>query len=223
MKHLRTITISPLAAMLIACGGGGSSDTGTATAFPVDAAYTKVMTTANSFNATATDGADTYTMNLSIAPAADEAFEGVTRKKASQSLTIKKNGATAVAVSYDQYFSVSPFVSRGAKYSDGTYGVASGSGTLSTSAKIGDSGPFENITLYTNSTKSTVVSSSASTWDLEAADNASTAYACVNSIVRNSAAVITGTATGCFKIDSAGNTLGVKYTLAVSGKTLNFR
>ncbi|MEO5661564.1 MAG: hypothetical protein ABIQ90_17475, partial [Polaromonas sp.] len=65
--------------------------TASALAFPLDAAYAKAVTTGVSLNGTAVDGADTYTMSLSITPATDGTFEGVIRKKSIESLTIKKN------------------------------------------------------------------------------------------------------------------------------------
>lgn len=226
MKHTKILALSCTTALLTACGGGGGGGDTAAPAvftFPVDAAYTKVMTTATSLSGTAVDGSDTYTLNLSVTPAADETFEGIARKKASQSLTIKKNGAVAVSANYDQFFSVAPFSSKGARYSDGTYGVATGTGAYSSSAKIGDSGQIGTLTVYTNSNKTAVVSTSDSTWNIEAAESASTAYACTNSSVKNASGVLVNTASGCFKIDNGGTVVGVKYTLAVAGKTLVFR
>ena len=177
MKHAQIFALSCTTALLTACGGGGGGGGGggdtaapAVLTFPVDAAYTKVMTTATSLSGTAVDGADTYTMNLSVLPAVDEAFEGTVRKKASQSLTIKKNGAVAVSSNYDQFFSIAPFSSKGARYSDGTYAVATGTGVYSS--------------------KSAVVSTSDATWNVEAADTASTAYACTNSSVKNASGVL---------------------------------
>jgi hypothetical protein len=52
---------------------------------------------------------------------------------------------------------------------------------------------------------------------------ASTEAASANSIVKNAAGAQTGTAAGCYKIDTQGNALGMRYTLAVAGKTLTFK
>ena len=137
---------------------------------------------------------------------------------------MKKNGAVIVATSYDQFFSVSPLSSKGARYSDGTYAVATGAAIgYPVSAKIGDSGQLGTMTIYADSTKTSVVGSTESTWNIESADTASTAYACTNSTVKNASGVLVTTSSGCFKIDTAGAVLGLKYTLAVAGKTLVFR
>lgn len=194
-----------------------------ALSFPLDAAYTKAVTNGVSLSGTAVDGADTWTMTVSLTPASDEAFEGVVRKKALQSLTIKKNGTVLAASTIQSYFSFNPFATQGARYSDGTYAVqTSTTGSFASAAKVGDSGSLGILTLYTNANKTSVQATTEATWTLEA-DTATTAYGCANSIVKNSAGVQTGTAAGCYKIDTNGNALGMRYTLAVAGKTLTFK
>lgn len=217
-----------LAALLSACGGGGSDATSTATpvaaaSFALDAAYAKAVTTGVSLNGTAVDGADTYTMSLSIAPAADGTFEGVIRKKSIESLTIKKNGSVLGVTNIDLYYSLNPFTTQGASYSDGTYAVqTSTTGALPTTAKVGDSGALGTLTVYTNASKTTVLTTAQSSWTLEA-DTATTAFGCANSVIKNAAGVQTGTAAGCYKIDTNGNALGMRFTLSVAGKTLVFK
>lgn len=229
MKYPTLLALTLSTAFLAACGGGGSDAPAspaaatTAATFPLDAAYTKVMTTGVSLNGTAVDGADTYTMSMSVTPAADEAFEGAVSKKSIQSLTMKKNGAVLVATTISSYFSINPFTTKGASYSDGTYAVqTSTTGNFPTAAKVGDSGPLGTLTLYTNASKTTVQTTTQNTWTLEA-DTASAAFGCTNSILRNAAGTQTGTAAGCFKFDTNGNALGMRYTLSVAGKTLVFQ
>lgn len=50
-----------------------------------------------------------------------------------------------------------------------------------------------------------------------------TEAASANSILKNSAGAQIGTAAGCYKIDTQGNALGMRFTLAVAGKTLTFK
>ncbi len=226
---LRIFLVSSLTcAFLTACGGGGDSTpttpaTSAATTFPLDAAYTKAVTNGVSLNGTAVDGADTWTMTVSLTPASDEAFEGVVRKKALSSLTLKKNGVVLTATNIQGYYSLNPFASQGARYSDGTYGVqTSTTGSFAVAAKVGDSGGLGVLTLYTNASKTSIQGTTESTWTLEA-DTATTAFGCVNSIVKNAAGAQTGTASGCYKIDTNGNALGMRYTLSVAGKTLVFK
>ena len=191
--------------------------------FPLDAAYAKAVTTGVSLNGTAVDGADTYTMSLSITPATDEIFEGVVRNKSIESLTIKKNGSVLGVSGIDLYYSLNPFTTQGARYSDGTHAVqTSTTGAFPATAKVGDSGALGTLTVYTNASKTTVLSTSLSTWTLEA-DTATTAFGCANSVIKNAAGAQTGTAAGCYKIDTNGNALGMRFTLSVAGKTLVFK
>lgn len=228
MKLRTTLALSLTSALLAACGGGGDSTPAATvpsitTTFPLDAAYTKAVTNGVSLSGTAVDGADTWSLALSITPATDEVFEGVVRKKALESLTIKRNGAVLAASSFQNYYSVNPLITQGARYPDGTYAVQTKTtGTFPVAAKVGDSGPVGILTLYANAAKTSVLSTTESTWTLEA-DTAATAFGCVNSILKNAAGAQTGTAAGCYKIDTNGNALGMRYTLSVAGKTLVFK
>ena len=228
MKIYQPIAGVCLAALLSACGGGGGDAAPTATpvvaaSFALDAAYAKGVTTGVSLNGTAVDGADTYTLSLSIAPAADGTFEGVVRKKSIESLTIKKNGSVLGVTNIDLYYSLNPLTIQGASYSDGTYAVQTSiAGSFPATAKVGDSGALGTLTLYTNASKATVQSTTQSTWTLEA-DTATTAFGCVNSVIKSASGVQTGTGAGCYKIDTNGNVLGMRFTLSVAGKTLVFK
>lgn len=228
MKLRTSLVASLTCAFLAACGGGSDSAPTTpvasaTTTFPLDAAYTKAITNGVSLSGTAVDGTDTWNMTLSLTPANDEVFEGVVRKKALQSLTIKKNGVVLTASSIQSYYSLGPLVTQGARYSDGTYAVQTGTtGAFSTAAKVGDAGSLGLLTLYANASKTSIQGTTESTWTLEA-DSATTAYGCANSILKNAAGAQTGTAAGCYKIDTNGNALGMRYTMAVAGKTLIFK
>lgn len=206
------------------CAAPGTTITLTrAVNFPLDAAYTKAMTTGVNLSGTAVDGADTYTMSLSITHAADEVFEGAVSKKAIETLTMKKNGAIVVTDTISEYFSISPMTTKGAVYSDGSYAVlTSNLGSFPISAKVGDSGSLGTLTLYSNSSKSTVIATTQSTWTMEA-DTASTAFGCGNSVLRDAAGTQMSAAAGCYKIDTNGNVLGMRYTITAAGKTLVFK
>ncbi len=228
MKIHRLITGIAFAALLSACGGGGGDAAPAATpvaaaSFPLDAAYTKAMTNGVSLNGTAIDGADTYTMSLSITPATDAVFEGVVRKKSIQALTMKKNGSVLISETINVYYGVNPFTSYGASYSNGTYAVQTTiGGAFPATAKVGDSGSLGTLTLYTSSSKATIESTAQSTWTLEA-DTATTAFGCANVVIKNASGVQTGTSAGCYKIDTNGNVLGMRLTISVPGLTLVFK
>lgn len=221
MKYSRLLALTLGTVFLAACGTGESTSTSTLS-FPFDAAFKKVTTEGISFSGTAVDGADTWTLALSSAPAADEAFEGVVSKKTNNSLTIKKNGVGATST-FSAYFSFNPFTPKGASYSDGTYLVANGvTGQIPATANVGDSGSVGALTLYSNASKAAVQATQQNTWSLEA-DTASTAFACINSIIKNAAGAQIGTGAGCYKIDSTGRAIGMRYTITTAGKTLVFK
>jgi hypothetical protein len=210
-------------ALLTACGGGGSSTPTTTATYALDTAYTQASTGGVSLNGTAIDGADTWTLAMSLSPAADETFEGVTSKKAVQSLTIKKNGSTVLSSGGESFFSINPFKTKGLKLNDGSYGVQTvAGGALSNTAIVGNSGPMGTITVYSNSSKSSVLFTQEATWTLEE-DTATTAFACINTTAKNTSGVVITTTSGCYKVDSSGTIKGLKYTLSVAGKTLVFR
>ena len=226
MKTVKVFFVLASTSFLMACGGGGEDATPIITSsakFALDTAYTQAMTSGISLAGTAVDGADTWTLSLSVAPAADGTFEGVSTKKANQSLTMKKNGVTVLTSNIESFFTTNPLAIRGAKYSDGTYAVqTAANGALSNTAVVGNSGPFGTLTVYSNSSKNAVLLTQDSTWTLEA-DTATTAYGCVNSVGKNVSGAVISTSSGCYKIDTDGKVLGMKYTLAVAGKTLEFR
>ena len=136
---------------------------------------------------------------------------------------MKKNGAVLSADTSSSYYSINPFTTKGAIYSNGTYAVqTSNTGFFPTAAKVGDSGTLGTLTLYTSPTKTTVQTTTQSTWTLEA-DTASTAFGCANIVLKDAAGTQTGTAAGCYKIDTNGNAMGMRFTLSVAGKTLVFK
>lgn len=227
MKKLTTTGLAAcVIASLTACGGGGgSTSNNTPTTFAVDTAYTQAATSGISLNGTAVDGADTWTMAMSVTPAADETFEGATAKKSVVSITIKKNGATVLSSGGESFFSINPFKTKGLKLNDGHYGVATvAGGAMSNAAIIGNNGSLGTVTVYASASKSTVSFTQEATWTLEE-DTATTAYACTNTTAKDTAGALPTTTSVCYKIDANGTVKGMKYTLFIpaTGKTLVFR
>jgi hypothetical protein len=60
------------------------------------------------------------------------------------------------------------------------------------------------------------------TWTLEA-DTATTAFLCANTTAKETDGQVMATTAGCYKISTAGTVVGIKWTVAVAGKTLKFR
>jgi hypothetical protein len=191
--------------------------------FPLDAVYARAMTTGITLNGVAIDGPNTYAMSLIVTPAADAVFESATRKRSFELLTLTLNGSVITSDNVEVFFSTNPFTSLGARYPDGSYAIETAIvGSLPTSATVGSGGALGTLTTYTDATKTIVLSTTQSTWTLEP-DSTNTAYGCINSVVRDPVGVQTGIAAGCYRIDTSGNVLGSRYTIAVPGKTLVFQ
>lgn len=232
LKNLmkRTLFSGLLPVLLIACGGGGGNDggntgsggNGSAATFALDAAQTAMLTLPRSFSANATNGADAYRMSISLTPNSDAVFEGATSRRTTQTLTITRNGATINASTFENYFQLSPWRPAGAIYSNGTYGVVTvANSQIPNSATIGSSGSVGTLTLYSNSSKSTVLLRQEATWTLES-DTANTAWFCTNAVLRDAVGSLVSTSNGCTRIDAAGNPLGIRWTLSVDGVVLRF-
>ena len=211
---------------LQACGGGGSDSSGTvapAATYDLNGMQTTLVTSSQSFTAAATNGADAYQIFLGIAPAPDATFEGSTRKRATQSLTLRKNGATVVATTFEGYYEVAPFQLVGAQYAGGGYLLATTPHpALPTAAQVGASGSLGTQTLYADSTKATVLATQQATWTLEASTSGSASY-CVNTVLTNASTSAISTTVGCNRINASGLVLGIRWVIAVDGLTLTFQ
>jgi hypothetical protein len=190
--------------------------------YGLNAMQASLITSSQSFTASATSGANTYQMFLGITPATDAIFEGATRKRAVQSLTIRENGAPLAATTFTGYYEISQFQLIGAEYAGSGYLVSTTHAPLPTFAGIGSSGSLGTQTLYADSTKATVLARQQSTWTLESAASGSANY-CVNTVLSNAANVVTGTTVGCNRINTSGNIIGIRWTIAVNGLTLTFQ
>jgi len=145
----RLVLILATAALLFGCNGAGGNSSqaaggGDAVAtFALDTFQSNLFKVARSFTATATDGADTYTLFFSIAPATDALFEGAIRKRAVLSFTIRKNGVTISATNGDYFYQANPWQNFGMKFSSGPYAVATTlHPALPNNATVGSTGSF---------------------------------------------------------------------------------
>lgn len=212
-------------ALVAACGGGGDgSGTVTSTStFAVNTAFTQLATTGAAFAASAADGADNWTLSLAYTPSADTTFESESVKATNAAITIKKNGATVLSSGGQSFFTINPYMPKGLILNSGPYGVqTTAAATLSDALTVGSSASLGVVTVYTSALKNTVSFTQEGTFTLEA-DTANTAFACSNVTARNTSGAVITTSAICLKIQPNGTVLGVKYTLAVEGKTLVFR
>lgn len=212
-----------LTLLLGACGGGATDTSTNDASFDLKAGQSFWVSSPQSFTATAKNGADTYQLFISAAPQADLFFEGATRKRVEQSMTVRRNGVAVIATSYMAYFDADNLMTVGAQYLGGAYMLSTTSApALPTAAKIGASGSLGAQTLYFDSSKSTVLGRQTANWTLESAESGNAFY-CVNSSLTNAGNGAVTTSVGCNKIDVNGRILGIRWTLATDGLTLTFQ
>lgn len=216
------ICLTALIAVLAACGGGGGGDAPlsavSSASFPVQAIYVKDLSTASSFTVTASDNSGTYQATVSDIPRSDAVFEGVTRNVSLSTVTIKQGNALLSTSSYLNYYGLNPPRSYGSLDTNGEYTVNTATGTMPVTAKVGETWSGYISTVYSNSSKTTVLRNETRNWSLEA-DTATTAFMCANTIRSGSSL----TESNCRKIDTAGNILGRRVTLYFNGQSLTFQ
>lgn len=220
--YFKLVSASVLTMTLVACGGGGGGDAPTsatsAASFPVQALYAKDISTASSFTVSASDASGTYTVTTSDTPRSDAVFEGVTRSVSLTTVTIKQGNTLLSTSSYLNYYGLNPPRSYGSLDTDGEYTINTATGTMPVTAKVGETWSGHISTVYSNSSKTTVLYNTTRNWSMEA-DTATTAYMCANTIRSGTS----DTASACRKVDTAGNILGYRMTLKVNGQSFTFQ
>lgn len=209
---------------LVGCGGGGSGGSEASGAnFPVEAVFQNASTGGLALNGSAVDGADRWSISLALTPAADEVFERAIAKQNVTAITIKKNDVNALSSSGRSFFAVNPFAPKGLILADGSYGVQTvAASALPITAKVGSGGSYGKITVYQDASKANTLFTQEATWTLEA-DTVDTAFLCTNTTAKDNSSQVISTSAGCYKIDSKGTVVGMKWTIAVADKTLTFR
>jgi hypothetical protein len=195
--------------------------TSPATQFPIGSAMSAFFQASHSYTLTATNGANTYTIQTSYTPGAASVFEGQQASTYTQSGSVSVNGVVTGGVSSGvSYISLSPYKNLGYIGSDGRYQVYANQQISPTYATVGQSVALDTSITYTNNTKAVVYANGTDTWSL-LSDTSTTAWACNNesyTVVGSSPNVITN----CFKIDTSGNVLALKVIMQINGTTLTF-
>lgn len=224
-RSTSVVCLTALVAALAACGGGGNGDApspvasvASAASFPVQALYAKALSTASSITIAASDSSGTYTVTTSNTPSNDSVFEGVTRNVSLITVTMKQGSTLLNTASYLSYYGLNPPRTYGSLNTDGEYTVNSATGSMPATAKVGDTWSGYISTMYSNSSKSTVLRNETTNWSLEA-DTATTAFMCANTIRSGTS----DTGSSCRKIDTEGNILGHRITLYLNGQSITFQ
>ena len=217
-KTQKVVVAVAASAFMAGCGGGGSgSDTTAApSAYPVAAAFDRLLTTQATFSANTADG--TASISQTFAPGAQGQFSATSpvSKTISISTVIRQNG---VVSSTDQsliYFNSNPltFVAAFAK-------AVQQSTALPVTASIGASGrayitPGVGRGLFSTPPQE-------GTWSLEAGSNGR-AWLCLTNqlgygLLSSPSFEVTYLNTYCFSIDANGVASGYKATLATDRRS----
>jgi hypothetical protein len=220
-RSVFSICLTGLVAGLAACGGGGGDAPTSATSsasFPVQALYAKDISTGSSFTIAASDASGTYTITYSDIPRGDAVFEGVTRSVSLTTITMKQGNTLLNTSSYLSYYGLNPPRSYGSLDTNGEYTVNTATGSMPVTAKVGETWSGHISTVYSNSSKTTVLYNTTRNWSMEA-DTATTAFMCANTIRSGTS----DTASACRKVDTAGNILGYRMTLRLNGQSFTFQ
>jgi hypothetical protein len=208
------------AALMSGCGGGGNSGPDTSTAdFPVAGAVSAYATVSHQFNLAGSLDGVAFTMRYTYTPDAASVFEGRAASTAMEAVTMNANGMLAAQSTSRLYFALSPYVEYGSVSDDGGYMVFNQTANLPTTAKVGQSGPLGTATEYVNSTKTQIDGTTTASWSLDA-DTASTALFCINQVMSGG---MSGTGAQCYRLDTAGQVLGMLIKIDVNGKTLTLQ
>jgi hypothetical protein len=227
MSFYKKLGLVVISAALTACGGGGGDSSSPApvapTTFPIEAAVSGILTSSSAFttNYTDPDNGDIYTLSYGYTPSGDVTFEGMPAKTGVSTLNFKLNGAFYGASTSTSYFQLSPVKSLGGT-GTGVYVVAGTQTAYPTTAKVGDLGNTGTSTVYTDSTKSKISATGISTWELAAADSATTAYFCFNNTIKYTNGNPDANVSQCYKIDTKGVVVGNKITMTINGEVVKF-
>ena len=191
MKRFCSLSVAVLAAaVLSACGGGGSEDAGSTTSYATQAAWTNLYAGGN--HAWALSGTTTYqptsgsntsyptTATLVLNPAADAAFpaNGVNAHVLQSTTTVTLAGSTDSST--NNWYLDANLLYMGSVDSDGYCEVATQSALPQAYARIGNGGTLANVNLYEScSAGAALVGSGTLNWGLELKNNQ--AYFCLTS------------------------------------------
>ncbi|MGH8312186.1 MAG: hypothetical protein ACRER9_02730 [Gammaproteobacteria bacterium] len=208
---------------LQACGGGGGSGSNNPPppqTYALNSAISAYEQENHNYNLTATNGGNTYTFQLSFTPGAMGSFLGQSAFTGTASATLSENGTVISNDIQTSYFLLGPFKPLGSVDTNGNVYVASNQTALPDNATIGGSGAYGTVTVYSDSTLTTIIGTLTSTWALNAGSG-SDAIGCLNTVGTLNG--VSETESDCYTLDANSNIIGLTITLDVNGTVLNFQ
>jgi hypothetical protein len=214
-----------LASALSGCGGSGGGSAQPAASgstFPVAAAVSALQQMIRTYTLTSGSGVNTYVAQYSFEPGPVTTFEEHIASTTNVTFSATQNGNVPKYFSLIAYFQDNPYLGWGGVANNGQYVVDSSQQLLPASAAIGQSGPVDTVTTYADSSKQSVVLVTTQTWSL-AANEASTAWWCINSAFAPTTGPASAPESECYAMDTSGNITGMMLTTTVNGQSLTFR
>jgi len=227
MKSHSLATAIALPMILVSgCGGGGYGGGGggymmNLSSAPGEPALAAYVQASHSTTLHATDGSgNSWTLQLSTAANAYSTLDTV---------TLDKNGTLVATNTSTSYFLLNPYVPLGKVSSGQTpYAIVTSSFPLPATVTVGNSGAFDNLTYYHDSTLAVADADETTTYSVEA-NNSTTLLTCFNTVISGVTAqgtadgLAAGTETDCYTVNSAGTAALFTITVTASGVTLKFQ
>ena len=210
------------AALLSACGGGGTSTT-SAGPYAVNAALGHLLVTGGSWTMSGTANGQSFTLTLAFAPGPAGPFpvNGVMSAQSLQTLTVASAGQSSSGTE-TIYFDAATHAIVGLQ-ADGACSVATANTALPATAAAGASGAlFTESDLDGCTNTSLVLGSGANTWSVES--DTGIALLCWNLAAKDAAGTPNGTESICIEV-AADGTLGSKarFSFTAGAVTISAR
>lgn len=227
---MRTLNLLALvmSVALTACGGGGGGTNATVTStetFQVKAAYVNYINKVGSYpltvSGTSSGSNVTGSGTLTLSTPSNGSFESspVLQKNSAITYTIIANGVSANGGSASSAYVDSNYQPKG---SSGTeYAVVTSNITIPVTGRVGDSGTWFTENRYANSTKTSLLGTTTTSYVLEA-DTATTALFKIISEEKNNSGTTTFSSIETYRITPAGAITAVSATASASPTFLTF-
>jgi hypothetical protein len=182
------------------------------------------------YTLTATDSGNTFTAQLSNAPnSGTTTFNGSAPAYSTvQTVTFEENGVVAANSITTVYYLLNPYMDLGNVSSTGSpYAVVMSFSPLPGTVSVGDSGAFETVSYYHDSTQTALDADQTVTYTVSANDS-TTLLVCLDSTISNVTAqgmadgMANGTESDCYTVNAAGIAALHSITVTVNGTTLTF-
>ncbi|MGH8232184.1 MAG: hypothetical protein ACRESY_10205 [Steroidobacteraceae bacterium] len=235
-RHGVAVMTIATATLLAACGGGSGGSYApqpqpNLMSAPGEQSYSTFLQTNSSGTLSATNGADTYSIQYTFTASTNTTtFNGSAPAYSTTSaLVIGKDNQEVATGTATTYYLLNHYVPLGQVEQNGTpYAVVTSSTPLPTTFTVGDSGSVYNQTYYHDSTMTVLDASESLTYAVQV-NNSSTIMFCTTSQISGVTAQGTmdgladGAETDCYTIDASGNMTFVSVSVEVGGVNLLFQ